>query len=111
MTMVRTPDGDPEATGTLSRVKEDGTHEHLGDFKLEPSVPAGSIPPRVVEELVACRREAKDYVEGYGKAIEAQAQKHGIKAGALKRYINAVEADKLAEIGAETSDLERLLSA
>jgi hypothetical protein len=78
-------------------------------FALEPSTAAGRIPQRVVDELKHCRTRAKDFAQAYSEAIKAQAQKYAIKPGALKRYVNALEADKLEELDGETEDLTRLI--
>jgi hypothetical protein len=79
-------------------------------FALEPSEP-GVVPPRVIEELRRGFREAKDYADAFGEAVKAQAEKHGIKLKALRRYIAALESDKLDEEAAVAADLERLIEA
>lgn len=79
-------------------------------FDLEPSdVPTGSIPERVIDELRHARSEAKDYAQAFGDAVKAQALKYGINAGALRRYVCALEADNLEAVDAETRDLEKLI--
>ena len=78
------------------------------DFALEPDAP-GIIPDRVIEELRHARTVAKDHAQAYGDACKAQAEKHKIKPGALKRYIAALCDDKLDDVDAETRDLERLI--
>ena len=78
-------------------------------FQLEPEKP-GNVPPRVIEELRHCYREAKDYSLALSEAMKAQAEKHKIKPGALRRYIAALEGDKLDEAKAEAADLERLIA-
>jgi hypothetical protein len=78
-------------------------------FELEPPTPQGTIPDRVVTELRGAYRRAKDLSTAYSEAVTAQAELRGFKAGALRRYIAALENDKLDEIDAETKDLERLI--
>ena len=77
------------------------------DFNLEPS--DGNIPERVIDELCAARTTAKDYAEAYNGAVTAQAERYKLKPGALKRFIAAKEADKMADLNAEMSDLEKLI--
>lgn len=110
MPMVKTHDGDPEATGSITHIDGDGKRTELGDFKLEPSEPDGNIPQRVIDELVESRRIAKDYAQGYADALKAQAEKYKLKPGALKRYVNAVEGNTLEDLDAEADDLAKLLA-
>lgn len=85
--------------------KKDGA-----DFALEPSEPEGGrIPWSVIDELRHARAIAKDYVQGYSDAAKAQAEKYKLKPSALKRYIAALEDDKLDDLDAETNDLEKLI--
>lgn len=79
-------------------------------FNLEPDAPAGKVPQRVVDELVRCRTEAKDYAQAYTDAIKAQAEKHKLKPSALKKYVNAIEADKREDLRKEVDDVEKLLA-
>jgi hypothetical protein len=81
------------------------------DFALESPPQPGVIPERVIAELRRARATAKDYATAYSEAAKAQAEKHGIRPRALKAYIAALEDDSLAELDAETQDLERLLDA
>ena len=76
-------------------------------FNLEPS--HGTIPPRVVEELVSARTYAKDASEAFGDAIKAQAAKYQLKPAALRKYVAALEADKLDEAKVETEQLADLI--
>lgn len=78
-------------------------------FDLESEKP-GNVPARVIDELRHCYREAKDYTGALTDAIKNQAEKHKIKPGALRRYIAALEGDKLDEAAAEAADLERLIA-
>jgi len=77
-------------------------------FALEPSEP-GVVPQRVIDELVESRRVAHDYAAGFGDALKAQAEKHGVKVGALRRYVTAIATDSVEEVDAEMDDLARLL--
>lgn len=82
----------------------------MGDeFALEPSVPQGEIPERVIDELRVARRAAVDYAQAFGDAIKASAAKHGINAVALRRYITALETDALDKAAKEAADLEKLI--
>lgn len=79
------------------------------EFALEPSVPRGEIPERVIGELRTARRTAKDYARAYSDAAKAQAGKYGVNERALKRFIAALEDDKVGELDAEAQALERLI--
>jgi hypothetical protein len=83
----------------------------LENFELEPSEPTGDIPESVIAELRGARAVAKDYAQGYSDAVKAQAEKYKLKAGALKRYIAALEDDKLQELDEEMTDLEKLIGS
>lgn len=80
------------------------------DFKLEPTVEPGHVPERVIDELREAYRIAKDYATAYSEAAKAQAEKYRVAPGALKRYIAAIEGDKLAEAEKEAEDLARLIA-
>ena len=77
------------------------------DFAVEPS--DGNIPERVIDELCAAKTTAKDYAEAYTAAVTGQAERYKIKPAALRRYIAAKEADKLDDLDAEMTDLEKLI--
>lgn len=77
------------------------------EFALEPS--DGKIPDRVIEELRHAYAIAKDYATAYSEAAKAQAEKHKLKPGALKKYIAALENDSVADLNDEISDLEKLM--
>lgn len=110
MTMRRVPDGDPSATARVSVQHSDGSTEHIGDFALEPDTP-GIVPQRVVDELRRCYREAKDYAQALGDAIKAQAEKHSVEPGALRKYIAALESDDIEDTRREIDDLRRLIES
>lgn len=79
------------------------------DFNLEsPSAP-GHVPERVILELRQACATAADYAGAFSDACKAQAEKHGIKPNALKRYIKALESDKLADVDKEAEDLMSLI--
>lgn len=77
-------------------------------FELEAEKP-GTVPPRVIEELRRCYREAKDYASAFGDALKAQAAKHDVEPAALRRYIAALENDGLEDAVKEITDLTRLI--
>lgn len=65
----------------------------------------------MIEELRHLRRAASEAVYAYSSAIQAQAEKHGIKRGALRKFIAALESDKTDDAAQEAADLERLIEA
>lgn len=77
-------------------------------FALEPIEP-GVVPPRVIEELRTAHRVASDYALAFNDACKAQAEKHKVAPKALRRYIAALEADKLKDAEKEADDLARLI--
>lgn len=78
-------------------------------FELEAPVP-GQVPERVIEELRHGCRQAADLSAAFTDACKAQAEKYSIKPGALKRYIKALEGDKVDEVEQEAEDLQALIS-
>lgn len=70
-----------------------------------------TIRADVIDELVALRSSARLAAESYSEAIAEQSEKTNIRKTALRRYINAKEAGKLAELDTEASDLSNLLEA
>lgn len=70
----------------------------------------GEIPERVIDELRECCHQAMDYAGAFSDACKAQAEKYKIKPGALKRFIKALEGDKLADVEDETDDLATLIA-
>lgn len=101
---------DPMSISKVTRTQPDGTVTGYRPFELEPSAPQGEIPRRIVDELIECRRIAKDYAQSYADAVKNQAEKHGIPVGALKRYVAALADDKVEEASIETEALEKLLA-
>lgn len=65
----------------------------------------------VIDELVALRSSAKMAAETYSEAITNQSELNGVRKGALRRYINAKEAGRLAELDTEASDIANLLES
>lgn len=100
----------PAKKGELIPAKRRGRKgAQAPDFELEPPPVKGEIPERIVNELCACRRTAKDYAQAYSDACKTQAEKHGIPPAALKRYIAALVDDKLEDARVEIDALEKLL--
>lgn len=87
----------------------DGKTEELGEFNLESPIP-GHIPERVILELRQACHTATDYAGAFSDSCKAQAEKYKIKPGALKRYIKALEGDKVEEVEAEAEDLQALIA-
>lgn len=85
------------------------TAESEADFALEPPSAPGEIPERVILELRRACSIAADYAGAFTDACNEQAEKHGIKPGALKRYIKALEGDKLDDCEKEADDLIALI--
>jgi hypothetical protein len=67
------------------------------------------IDKATIDELVTLRADARLSAENFSEAIKAQAEKHEITKGALRRYICALEKDALESLSDEQSDLEALL--
>lgn len=82
----------------------------IESFALEAPQP-GHVPARVIDELRHGYRVASDYATAFNDAAIAQAEKYSIKPGALKRYIRAIEGDKLKDVEDEADDLQALIAA
>lgn len=78
-------------------------------FELEAPLEPGKVPERVIDELRTSFRIATDYAGAFSDALRAQAEKHRIHPKALRRYIVALEGDKVGDAKKELDDLERLL--
>lgn len=78
------------------------------EFQLEPTTP-GIVPNRVIEELRQAYRSASDFALAFGEACKAQAELHKVAPKALRRYISALEADKVKDAEKEADDLARLI--
>ena len=104
------PISDAEFKRRVQRIVEKDNPKLAEGFALEPSEP-GHVPDRVINELRNARATAKDYATAFNDCVKAQAEKYSVKPGALKRYIVALEEDKLEEVDAETDDLARLIGS
>jgi hypothetical protein len=62
-----------------------------------------------IDELVNLRSEAKLAAETFSEAVAAQAEKHGVNKGALKKYVSALEADKVGKLDEETAAILELI--
>jgi hypothetical protein len=79
------------------------------DLTLE-ATSATNIPnEHVIGELIVLRTRCGTAGADYARAIKRVAEKHKLKPGALKRYVAAVDGDKIKEARVELHDLERLL--
>ncbi len=67
------------------------------------------IPKATINELVGLRSEAKLAAETFSEAVAAQAEKHNVNKGALKKYVSALEADKVGKLDEETAALVELI--
>ena len=67
------------------------------------------IPKQTIKELVNLRSEAKLAAETFSEAVAAQAEKHSVNKGALKKYVSALEADKVGKLDEETAALLLLI--
>lgn len=81
------------------------------DFALEPTVEPGHLPQRVIEELRHSYRVARDYSEAFGDCVKAQAEKHKIVPAALRKYIAALEDDKVPKVRKEAESLQTLIGS
>lgn len=79
-------------------------------FELEPPPTPGQVPERVIDELRAACRSAVDLAQAFGDACKAQAEKYGIQPTALRRYIKALEGDKVELVDQEAEDLIALIN-
>lgn len=68
-----------------------------------------ALTPAHITELCTLRASAKAAAELFTDALANKATEAGLNKGALRRYICAKEADKLAELDNEASDLANLL--
>jgi hypothetical protein len=82
--------------------------KHPEDFNLESQQP-GKVPPGVIEELRRLRTDANEAATDFREAIKLQADKHKVKASALRRYVIALGQDKVDELRAEAIDVEALV--
>jgi len=78
-------------------------------FDLEPTLPTGQIPARVLVELIALRAAQRSAIETYAEAVTAQATKFSVGKKALRRFIAAVDNDKLADLKLECAGVQQLI--
>ena len=97
----------PEMEGMFAKST---TGTQIDAFNADMDAAPGQIPERVIEELRAACHQAVDFAGAFSDACKAQAEKYKIKPGALKRYIKALEGDKLEDVEAETDDLQNLIA-
>lgn len=71
----------------------------------------GQVPQPVIDELREACRRASDFSASFGEACNAQAEKYKIKPKALRRYVVALEGDKLRDVEKEAEDLQALIAA
>lgn len=78
---------------------------------LDPAfaVVPGQVPQPAIDELRQACRTASDFSAAFREACTAQAEKYKIKPKALRRYIVALEGDKLADAEKEAEDLQALI--
>ena len=67
------------------------------------------IPKQTIKELVNLRSEAKLAAETFSEAVAAQAEKHNVNKGALKKYVSALEADKVGKLDEETAAILEMI--
>jgi hypothetical protein len=91
-----------------SAFQSTGTQTDAFDAGMEAA--PGEIPERVIEELRAACHTAVDYAGAFSDACKAQAEKYKIKPKALRRFIAALEADKVDDVDKETDDLATLIA-
>lgn len=95
--------------GTLTSIDDKGKQTEHGEFELEESPVRGEVPERVITELVNAKGTARNLAKAFGDSIKTQAEKYGIKPGALRKYVTARHADKIEEVDAELTDLAKLI--
>lgn len=75
----------------------------------DPSLSYQALTPAHLAELCELRAAQKGAAEMFTTAIAEQSEKSGIAKSALRRYICALEADRLEALDAEAADLSTLL--
>jgi hypothetical protein len=84
---------------------------NVRDFSLTPDAAAGEVPANVIEELRILRNAQNEAAADFREALKVQAGKHKVKAKALKRYVNALAADKLDETQVEVEQVLHLIES
>jgi hypothetical protein len=82
---------------------------HPEDFNLESPPEPGKVSAGVIEELRKLRNGANEAATDFREAITLQAEKHKVKAAALRRYVIALASDKVDGLEAEVLDIEKLI--
>jgi hypothetical protein len=90
-------------------IRVDIDADQIGEITDRLDAMSAAIRPEVIDELVALRSSAKMAAETYSEAIAAQSEITGIRKGALRRFVNAKEADKLGDLDMESTDLAKLM--
>lgn len=67
------------------------------------------LTPEHIDELVQLRASARLAAEDFTEAVKAAAESHEIPKGALRRYIQAREKDKMQDLDAESAALMALI--
>lgn len=67
------------------------------------------LSPEHIDELVQLRASARLAAEDFTEAVRAVALSHEIPKGALRRYIQAREKDKMQDLDDESTALAALL--
>jgi hypothetical protein len=67
------------------------------------------IDQSTVDELATLYADARMSAENFTEACAAQAEKHQLSKGALRRFIAAKHKDKLDSLNGEAQDLATLL--
>jgi hypothetical protein len=83
--------------------------QRILDKRNKESKPPQAIDQAVIDELVGGKLRAADMTAACSDAIKAQAEKHNVKPGALRKYVAALAADKLEDARAETQQLADLI--
>lgn len=86
------------------------TTDTAGGFDLEAPLTPGEVPQRVIDELRGACGTASDYALAFNDAVKAQAEKHKVAPKALRRFIVALEGDKVKAAEKEAEDLQSLVS-
>jgi hypothetical protein len=71
--------------------------------------PGKGIPGGVLQELVRLRSRSKDASEDFNTAVKAQSIKYQVEKAALRLYVRAVQAGKVARLQKSADALQLLL--
>ena len=84
--------------------------EYLRGSEATPEPGSKRLDAATIAELVGLRSLARGAAETFSEAIKAQSEACGLSRSALRRYVCALEADKLQKLDAEAEDLARLMT-